>query len=359
MTESTSAAVSYGHLFVDEENHYLFAGHLGRGSQSQVQLVVKVSPQVSELLIRKVTIHRLDSPMLMSEDHELMAASHLQDEAQRINVQPNIVRLYSVKNVDSSPRPTSHSRYVHRVTYMRYYNGGTLEQLFESYKRRGQLIPRPLIRHLAWQVMHSLQFMYSLDFPVLHRDLEMRNIFVNFEDNSNVPDFYIGDLGSAILGPFVPGSVNVKLLGDIQSLHRAIVRLLNCPSTTGAMEAPADVLESLLQGWLSKLQRLAFPDGPDSRGTSLPDLTPLFNDITAIHAPVPRIRRVPAALSLPLCYGTREAAVNVKLVHGPWYLVKVRYNVTSGLPEIVEVDESRTYHRPNRDNSDSDTEDDS
>ncbi|ROV95422.1 hypothetical protein VMCG_08484 [Cytospora schulzeri] len=355
MTESTSAAIRYGHLFVDGEDQYLFAGYLARGSQCQVQLVVKVSPQRGELLIRKVTIHRLESPRSMSEDQEHMAALHIWEEAQRAQVQPNIVRLYSAKNIESSPRPTHHSRYVHRVTYMRYYNGGTLEQLFDNYKRRGQLIPRPLIRRFLWQVTYSLRFMYSLDHPVLYGDLEMRNIFVNFEENRNVPDFYVGDLGSAKIGPFAPGNVNPP--GDIQSLHRTVVRLLNCPSTAGSLEAPADELERQLQDWLSDLHKLAFPEGPGSRGTALPDLTLLFNNITAIPAPDPRIRRAPSPLPLPLCHDTREAAINVSNVHGPWYLAKTRKEGTTGLPESVEVDESRTYHRPNRANIESDTDD--
>lgn len=240
---------------------------------------------------------------------------------------------------------------------MRYYNGGSLEQLFDNYKRRGQLIPRPLIRRLIWQVIYSLQFMYSLPRPVLHKDLEMRNIFVTFEGDSNVPDFYIGDLGSAIIGPFAPGSV--ALLSDIQSLHRTVVRLLNCPSTASSLGSPADELERILQGWLSRLHRLAFPNGPDSRGTALPDLTQLVNDMTAMTAPVPRIRRTPAALYFPLCHDTREAALNVRQVHGPWYLARIRNDDTTGMSEIVEIDESRAYHRPNRVNSESDTDDNS
>lgn len=357
-----SSAVMYGHLFVDGKDQYLFAGNLASGSQCQAQLVVKVAPQAGELLIRKVTIHRLDPSMLMSEDHELMAASHLQEEeeAQRRHAQPKIVRLYSVNNVESCPRRTRHSRYVHRVTYMRYYNGGTLEQLLDSYERRRQLIPRPLIRHLAWQVMQSLHFMYSLDSPVLHMDLEMRNIFVHFENDSNSPDFYVGDLGSSIIGPVAAGRKEVNLLDDIQSLYRTVVRLLSCPITMATwrlFKSPADGLESLLQDWLSKLYGVAFPGGPGSRGTALPDLTPLLEEITAIPALVPRIRRAPAMLSLPLCHETREAALNVRHVHGPWYSAKFRKNVTTGLIEIIEVDESRTYHRPNRYNSESDTDD--
>ncbi|KUI56096.1 hypothetical protein VP1G_03449 [Cytospora mali] len=191
---------------------------------------------------------------------------------------------------------------------------------------------------------------------LLHRDLEMRNIFVHFEEESNVPDFYIGDFGSAIIGPFAPGTG--LLLRDIQALHETVVRLLNCPSTSGSLGAPLeDGLEGFLRDWLSKLYRLAFPEGPDSRGTVLPDLELLLNDIAAMTAPVPRIRRTPAALSLPLCHDTREAAENVSQIHGPWYLARVRNDSISGLPEVVEVDEGRTYHRPNRHNSESDTDD--
>ncbi|KUI73085.1 Serine/threonine-protein kinase Nek6 [Cytospora mali] len=351
MADITSTAIRYGHIFVDGDDQYLFVSHLARGAQCHVQLVVKVSPQAGELLIRKVAIHRLESPMLISEDNESRAGLYLQEQARLTQVQPNIVHLYSVNNVESFPIPIGHPRHVHRVSYMRYYNGGSLEQLFESYKRRGQLIPRPLIRRLAWQ------FMYSLDRPVLHRDLEMRNIFVHFEENSNVPDFYIGDFGSAMIGPFAPGTE--VLLRDIQSLHETIVRLLNCPSTSRSLGAPSgDGPECLLRDWLSKLHRLAFPEGPDSRGTVLPDLAPLLNDIAAMTAPVPRIRRTPAALSLPLYHDTREAAEDVSQIHGPWYVARVRNDPISGLPGIVEVDETKTYHRPNRHNSESDTDDD-
>lgn len=355
MTASTSAAIRYGHMFVNGEDRYLFVNHLARGAQSHVQLVVKVSGPIGELLIRKVTMYRLKSSVLPYEDNELMAVLHLQEQAQKADLQPNIISIYSFQDVESSPVPTCHSRCIHRVSYMRYYNGGSLTQLFESYKSRGQIVPRPLIRHLVWQVTQSLHFMYSLDRHVLHYDLEMRNIFVNFEDNSNVLDFYIGDFGSAVIGPFTSDSVDS--LRDIQSLHRIVIRFLKCPSNAISLEPSEDEFESLLQNWISKLHRLTFPESPYSRSTVIPDLTELLDDMNALPAPVPRIRRVPAGLSLPLCHDTREEALNVRRVHGPWYVAEVWNDNTTRLPEIVGVDESRTYHRPNLGNSESDTDD--
>lgn len=369
MTSQTT--IKYAHLFVDEDDQYLFVKNLGSGAQSYAQLVWHL--QSGELRVRKVSVRRLSHTEKEKDDTERDLLTKLQERARETNLQPNIVRIFSGGDVPARQEQAEGPQKWHRVIWMSYMNGGHLNDFRIGCNERGLTVPRLIILRLVQQVASALQFMYAKP-AVLHRDMHSANIFLNWAGDSDLPDFCIGDFGQAIQadddGGFKLWDGHVKELfeegvqpyeQDVQSLRSHAKALLACPlgrAKKGSMGAEPDIVKQVM----SKLDEIA---NPAMTPGSPPDLTGLLDLISSASA-LPsgshdiadfKFGSQDANSLIPMYHNTVDECLQVKQIHGPWHCAKVSLSVDLGkvLPGILEISE-RTHHRPNKLNDDSDTD---
>ncbi|KAK3397548.1 hypothetical protein B0T20DRAFT_377123, partial [Sordaria brevicollis] len=200
MSQSNTRA----YLFKFRGSDYVFCKTAGHGAECQAQIVQKVS--TGELLIRKVSKHRLDY-MKCSDPHEFRI---VQDYLSKPPLVPGLVPLIP-KLYGHEKLPAKGEKF-HLVSYWQLLNGGALKDLiltkFNSLKHSrydpNVRIPARLIVRMIHQVFSSLQHMYTVnpDTPIFHRDLHANNVWMHLPTTSNgelsaIPDFYLGDFGYA------------------------------------------------------------------------------------------------------------------------------------------------------------------
>ena len=82
---------------------------------------------------------------------------------------PNIVKLEDFKK-------SANSYYI----IMEYINGGGLSQCLKKYiQKHGKAFPEPIVQHLMRQIIDALVYIH--DKKIIHRDLKLDNIMVNFD----------------------------------------------------------------------------------------------------------------------------------------------------------------------------------
>ncbi|KAL1856825.1 hypothetical protein Daus18300_010588 [Diaporthe australafricana] len=184
-------------------------------------------------------------------------------------------------------------------------------------------------------------------------------VFISWDDNSTLPDYYLADLGQASLdllsireGEFAPNGNR-----DVQSLYMSLSQLVEC---TGNFPLPGGAIEMQLGQWIERLRRMTFRR---DFVAALPDIQGLLHEISAIPAPpvepsLAAIRRdlIIGGPFVPLLHDTPLAAAMTPYVHGPFYVAEVSMNAATGLPDVVSVDRSRALHRPNAGHAGSDTD---
>ena len=87
-----------------------------------------------------------------------------------------------------------------------YYAGGSLSTCLCEYKEKyGTSFYEVEVQHIMRQIVDGLQYLHHKD--IIHRDLKLDNIFVQFEDHLNYnkknmlkAKYFIGDFGSACEG---------------------------------------------------------------------------------------------------------------------------------------------------------------
>lgn len=210
--------------------------------------------------------------------------------------------------------------------------------------------------------------MYTRTPPVQHCDLSENNIFVHFEDNSVEPSFVIGDFGLSEIRKPAPENSGWPVYerptnGDVKDLHGHVFRAFLTgaqPEMVPSIDTPEHV--DILYQVIDLLNAIR---ANDAETRVFPDLTPII----ALAASAPpangdeaalrsfRDTFVPAntpAVFTPALATSREEAMAVRGIHGPWHLAKV--DVSNGLarPVVLEVDPT-PHHRPNTKDSASDT----
>ena len=86
---------------------------------------------------------------------------------------PNIVKLEELKKTKN---------YYYLV--MEYVNGGSLGDCLESYKRKnGKAFPEEIVQYLMRQIVETIKYIHGLN--IIHRDLKLDNIMVNFENEAD------------------------------------------------------------------------------------------------------------------------------------------------------------------------------
>ena len=89
---------------------------------------------------------------------------------------PNIVRIEDLKT-------TSNNYFL----VMEYVNGGSLTDCLEKYKNiYGQAFPEGVVQNLMRQIVDAIKYIHSR--KIIHRDLKLDNIMVNFDTENDKND---------------------------------------------------------------------------------------------------------------------------------------------------------------------------
>ncbi|KAG6365666.1 hypothetical protein INS49_007277 [Diaporthe citri] len=322
-----SLETKYGHLFVDGEDQYLFVRVLGIGMEASAQLVVHV--QTGELVVRKVDKRLLDTREKEKQDPERILFL-VQSQARLRGVQPNTAHLLSADDVPAPQRRGGKKLLHHRVKYFKFYNGGNLGDLRDACQIRSLAPPPSMIRKMIQQVVHALNFMYTMKPYIIHGDAHIDNIFLHWGQNvSEGPEFFLGDFGWSTCGTIRAGN-RYGLSVDIFQLWMHTRELLDIGAkASSSQSALRQYLEAVIE---PELRRLAH--GPASL---LPNLAPLLKLLAAAPAATPpdmrpfMLTRESHTSPSPLLYDTWEEAQKARSIHGPWHVAQLSPS---------------TYHRP-------------
>ena len=86
---------------------------------------------------------------------------------------PNIVKLIEIKDT---------SKYCYIVT--EFCNGGSLSNCLEKYQEKNNVaFPEEIVQYIMKQIMDAMRYLHKN--KILHRDLKLDNILVNYEDEKD------------------------------------------------------------------------------------------------------------------------------------------------------------------------------
>ena len=89
---------------------------------------------------------------------------------------PNIVKFIQVKKTKK-----------HYYIVMEYCNGGELEKALEKYQLKyGKPFSEEIVQHLMRQIISAFKYMHANQ--IMHRDIKLENILVNFESEKDKND---------------------------------------------------------------------------------------------------------------------------------------------------------------------------
>ena len=91
----------------------------------------------------------------------------------------NIVRIETLKKTTN-----------HYYIVMEYYDGGTLKENFDNYKRKfGNPFSEKIVQHIARQLIETINFLHERQ--IVHRDLKLENILLNYNTKKAKDDLDI------------------------------------------------------------------------------------------------------------------------------------------------------------------------
>ena len=138
---------------------------LGKGSYGEVFLSTKRGRN-GYFATKKMDRKKTDQPNAKKYfDNEIKLLNSLRH--------PNIVRLEDLKVTKD-----------HYYLVMEYINGGSLTDCLKSYQKKyGKSFPEEIVQYLMRQIVNTIKYIHSLN--IIHRDLKLDNIMVNFNNESD------------------------------------------------------------------------------------------------------------------------------------------------------------------------------
>ena len=138
---------------------------LGKGSFGEVYLTSKQGTKeefATKRIDKKFTLNPKAKKYLDNEISILKAINH-----------PNIVKLIEIKDT---------SKYCYIVT--EFCNGGSLSNCLEKYQEKNsEAFPENIVQYIMKQIMDAIRYLHKN--KILHRDLKLDNILVNYEDEND------------------------------------------------------------------------------------------------------------------------------------------------------------------------------
>jgi hypothetical protein len=208
-----------GHAYVFDSmsgQSYIFNRPLPSGAQNQVQLVTNI--HTHEVAVRKVSkqkpaVQDAHNLAQIPEDNEVRILDHLNAIVHNpvyllTGLTPRWSTCISHERVAVQPQGRISAGECLRISYWKLCNGGSVSSVISNWNSgfmfnnmEGKLFPVSFVARCIAQVCETLHFMYHAGHEaVYHCDLHLGNIFVHYESdpgNDGLPNFYIGDFGSA------------------------------------------------------------------------------------------------------------------------------------------------------------------
>ena len=139
---------------------------LGKGAFGEVFLTSKQGTST------KYATKKLDKSKYMNNPK---AKKYLDNEISILKAinHPNIVKLIEIKDT---------SKYCYIVT--EFCNGGSLSNCLEKYQEKNsEAFPENIVQYIMKQIMDAIRYLHKN--KILHRDLKLDNILVNYEDEND------------------------------------------------------------------------------------------------------------------------------------------------------------------------------
>ena len=133
---------------------------------------------------------------------------------------PNIIKLYEVKET---------TQFYYLV--MELCNGGGLSDCLEDYlKKYKKPFPEEVVQYLMKQIMSAINYLHKRN--ILHRDIKLDNILVNFEStedrvNKNMLKSHIKIIDFGFARHLAPAQLAYSTLGSPINMDPGILRKLN------------------------------------------------------------------------------------------------------------------------------------
>ena len=142
---------------------------LGHGGYGKVYLSKKIYSNIY-YATKKIQRAPIDS------NSEKLKKFHAEINIMNTLHHQNIIRYYGIKK-------TNNYYYV----IMEYANGGDLHDCLEEYKKKyHRPFPEEIVQYLMRQIVEAVAFIHS--YNVIHRDLKLDNIMVNFDSEKDKQD---------------------------------------------------------------------------------------------------------------------------------------------------------------------------
>ena len=138
---------------------------LGKGSYGEVYLSLKQNAN-KPFATKKVKRKKTDDEMTKYFKNEINIL--------RILNHPNIVKLEEIKMDENN-----------YYMVMEYINGGELSDYLNKYKEKyhAKAFPEEIVQYLMKQIIDALIYIHDLN--IIHRDLKLENIMVNFDSEKD------------------------------------------------------------------------------------------------------------------------------------------------------------------------------
>ena len=147
-------------------DNYILEKCLGKGAFGEVYLTSVKGDANKKLATKKLE---------RSEIEGTEALKYLKNEIQilqKLN-HPNIVKFDSIKKTKK-----------HYYIVMEYCNGGELTKALEKYQAKyGKPFPQEIVQHLMRQIISAFKYIHAE--KVVHRDIKLDNILLNFESEKD------------------------------------------------------------------------------------------------------------------------------------------------------------------------------
>ena len=351
--------IKYAQYF-DEGAGYLFVADLGEGFQGDTMLVRCIADD--KIYVRKRTFPQ-------------------QQEAG----DPSEVRFYRPWPlipilIDWKEYEGTGTRW--HTTIWEFCNGGDLGGFIDKYdqhpatclKGLEDWIPEGIIWRFCDQMLRTLAFMQHNLPPVVHRDLNMGNFFLNWPVGAELPDFFLGDFGRATSVDMArqgsddgPSRRQPKILSkEPKSLAGRLKNLIFPKTSQGSSDSPSrpsrrqpKIFSKDLESLAERLKNLMFHkrDLGDSRvtgsfpysmelreciaelydaardsedmGGTVPDLTDLIGKVRAAALASAdgvsdnALLTKPLLTTSPKLYDTKEDMFRRKKPAGTWHIAAV------------------------------------
>ncbi len=145
---------------------YKLENRIGKGAFSEVYITKKLGED-KKYATKKILKETLSNSKIKKYfNNELHILNNIEH--------PNIIKLYETKE--------SYNSY---FLIFDYCNGGALSSCLEKYKRQNKKpFPQELVQYFMRQIVDGLRYIHNM--KILHRDIKLDNILVNFNSNEDL-----------------------------------------------------------------------------------------------------------------------------------------------------------------------------